>query len=124
MKNTKQQNPSLRKRKGFTLIELIVVIAILAILAALAIPAFYGTLNNARAKTSQANIKTIISAARLYEAEKAAAPADIAALKTGGYLDDNPDSPYDADETVGDYSMTVTGTGPYTYVVTDTKKPS
>ncbi|MDD2534437.1 MAG: prepilin-type N-terminal cleavage/methylation domain-containing protein, partial [Eubacteriales bacterium] len=34
----KLQNPSLRKRKGFTLIELIVVIAILAILAAIAIP--------------------------------------------------------------------------------------
>ena len=70
MKNTKLQNPSLRKRKGFTLIELIVVIAILAILAAIAIPAFIGTLNRAKVSTHNANVMSLRSAAQVAIAEK------------------------------------------------------
>lgn len=69
MKNTKLQNPSLKKRKGFTLIELIVVIAILAILAAIAIPAFIGQLNRARISSHNANIATLRSAAAVAIAE-------------------------------------------------------
>lgn len=128
----KLQNPSLRKRKGFTLIELIVVIAILAILAALAIPAFTGSLNRAKEQTSIANIKVIVSAARLYEAETGSAPTGITATGTETtvlvpkYLDENPDSPYDTDRTAGDYTLTVGGsaTTGFTYTVSDTKKPA
>ena len=38
----------LKKKDGFTLVELIVVIAILAILAAVAIPAYSGYINKAK----------------------------------------------------------------------------
>jgi len=69
MKNTKLQNPSLRKRKGFTLIELIVVIAILAILAAIAVPTFLNALKNAKEKADVSSARTIVSAAALYIAE-------------------------------------------------------
>lgn len=69
MKNTKLQNPSLRKRKGFTLIELIVVIAILAILAAIAIPTFLGQLNKARINTHNANVMSLRSSAAVAVAE-------------------------------------------------------
>jgi len=50
-----------KKRKGFTLIELIVVIAILAILAAIAIPRFGGIRESANQKAVIANLKTLNS---------------------------------------------------------------
>jgi type IV pilus assembly protein PilA len=48
-----------KKKKGFTLIELIIVVAIIAILAALAIPKLMGTQDNAKKKTDIANAKII-----------------------------------------------------------------
>lgn len=69
MKNTKLQNPSLRMRKGFTLIELIVVIAILAILAAIAIPSFVNVLNTSKVSAAMANHKTVVAAVAVSQAE-------------------------------------------------------
>lgn len=48
-----------RKKKGFTLIELIVVIAIIAIIALVAIPKVMGYQDSAKEKTDIANAKTI-----------------------------------------------------------------
>jgi type IV pilus assembly protein PilA len=76
MKNTKLQNPSLRKRKGFTLIELIVVIAILAILAAIAVPTFIGTLDKAKMSTHNANVMSLRSAAAVALADAGGAPTN------------------------------------------------
>lgn len=47
------------KKKGFTLIELIIVIAIIAILAAVALPKFGAVKKNANIKADIANAKTI-----------------------------------------------------------------
>lgn len=52
-----------KKKKGFTLIELIIVIAIIAILAALAIPKFGEVRKDAALKADVANAKTIANAA-------------------------------------------------------------
>jgi prepilin-type N-terminal cleavage/methylation domain len=54
-----------KKKKGFTLVELIIVIAIIAILAAIAIPKFGEIRNSANAKADIAtakNIATVVAA--------------------------------------------------------------
>ncbi|WP_245570816.1 prepilin-type N-terminal cleavage/methylation domain-containing protein [Anaerovorax odorimutans] len=56
----------MNKRKGFTLIELIVVIAILAILAIIAIPVVSGFVKKAEATTCQTNRNTIERSFELY----------------------------------------------------------
>lgn len=55
----KKQN---KKKKGFTLIELIIVIAIIAILAAIAIPNFLGIQRKSKIKADIASAKTIYDA--------------------------------------------------------------
>lgn len=58
IKNTNNK----KKKKGFTLIELIIVIAIIAILAAIALPKFGEVRENANIKADISNAKNIQSA--------------------------------------------------------------
>lgn len=69
----KKQN---KKKKGFTLIELIIVIAIIAILAAIAIPNFLSIQRKSRVKADVASSKSIYDATSALIAEGVINPED------------------------------------------------
>ncbi|WP_205694141.1 prepilin-type N-terminal cleavage/methylation domain-containing protein [Clostridium sp. JN-9] len=66
----KKQLLSKKKKKGFTLVELIAVIAILAILAAIIVPKVTGYTDKADRSKVQADAKTVLTAVQSYNADK------------------------------------------------------
>jgi prepilin-type N-terminal cleavage/methylation domain-containing protein len=117
MKQNKLQDSSLRRRHGFTLIELIVVIAILAILAAIAVPTFVGTMDKAKKNTHNANVMSLRSAAAIALAENGNPSENVTWKSTGStgdarfnvskYIDTWPTYPLGT----GDYTVTISTGG-------------
>lgn len=95
--------PSLHRRRGFTLIEIMVVITILGILAALVVPKIFGRADDARITAARTEISALMQALKVYRIDNGRFPTTEQGLlalinkptidpmpnnwKQGGYLE-------------------------------------
>ena len=69
----KKKRETIKKRKGFMLLELIIVVAIIGILAAVAIPNLVGMTDEAKVAKIQSDLSTIGTAMEVYHVKKGGA---------------------------------------------------
>ncbi len=83
------------KRKGVTLIELLIVILILAALAAIAIPRISQSASTAKANACWTNIDVINSSIEMYNADNGSYPANLTTITqdTSYFPDGEPTCP-------------------------------
>ena len=87
-----------KKRRGFTLVELLVVLLILGVLVGLAVPRYMESQKAARARTFAGNVRQIVSALEAYRMDHSVGsdakyPNSLAELKTQ-YFTQEPINPY------------------------------
>ncbi len=98
----------MRRKRGFTMVELLVVIIIIAVLVAIALPKYFAAIYMGRVRSCQANMKIINTAAQAYFAQNKEWPdevsdmlsADVPGCTTpaglkGGQLTEVPICPFD-----------------------------
>ena len=77
----------MKKRRGFTLIEVVIVLAILGIVIAISIPAYERFIEKSRVTETVVQIGTIASKIRDYQATNGTLPADLAQVGYGATMD-------------------------------------
>ncbi len=98
-----KEKRTIKKRKGFMLLELIIVVAIIGILAAVAIPNLVGMTDEAKVAKIQSDLSTIGTAMEVYHVKKGGTYPDNLSVLEGdnGYLKEVPKPPTGA----GDYKV-------------------
>jgi general secretion pathway protein G len=105
------QNVNIKKR-GFTLIEIMVVLLILGVMAALVVPRVMGRTEDARKVAAKSDIASLMNGLKLYNLDNMRYPTTAQGLdalvkkptispvptgyKDGGYLDKLPNDPWGA----------------------------
>ena len=90
-----KEKRTIKRRKGFMLLELIIVVAIIGILAAVAIPNLVGMTDEAKVAKIQSDLSTIGTAMEVYHVKKGGTyPTNLSVLeRDNGYLKKVPDPP-------------------------------
>jgi type IV pilus assembly protein PilA len=83
----------LKKKSGFTLIELMIVVAILGILAALAIPAFIGYVRRSKTSEATGNLNSLFKSAASYYSQERTGRSMTSATTTYCVVGDDTLSP-------------------------------
>ncbi|EES51367.1 prepilin-type N-terminal cleavage/methylation domain-containing protein [Clostridium botulinum] len=99
---------SKKKKKGFTLVELIIVIAIIAILAAIAIPKFGNISQDANKKADIATAKNMHSIAATLIADGTVTPPDKDTIDITQNVTPKIDGPTPAPKAIKDKTFSVT----------------
>ncbi len=99
-----KEKRTIKKRKGFMLLELIIVVAIIGILAAVAIPNLVGMTDEAKVSKIQSDLSTIGTAMEVYHVKKGGTYPDNLSVLEGdnSYLKKVPEPPTGASKyTIG-----------------------
>jgi prepilin-type N-terminal cleavage/methylation domain-containing protein len=75
---------TMKKDRGFTIVELLIVIVVIAILAAIVIVAYNGVQNRAKASAALSSAQAVISKSEAMNAETGAYPVHLADMTASG----------------------------------------
>lgn len=78
----------IKKKRGFTLLEILIVLAILGVMAAALIPSIKSAMNKSHDTQLVMNLTTLDSAAKVYEMEKGTASQSVDELVKGKFAPD------------------------------------
>jgi general secretion pathway protein G len=82
-----------RRRSGFTLVELLVVMAVIAVLLTLAVPRYFGSLDKSKEAVLKEDLFQLRDAIGKYYGDKGKYPESLDALATEKYLRSVPVDP-------------------------------
>jgi len=104
-KQTKSGAPSMRRDRGFSLIELLIVVAIILIIATIAIPSLLRSRQAAQESSAVAQVRTINTAEVTYLSSNQGSYGDVVSLVSQGLLDNR------FTGSVSGYAYTVSASG-------------
>ena len=88
------ETPRCRKKRGFTIIELMIVISIIVILMGIAVPLYQQSLIRARESVLREDLYTLRNAIDQYTLDKQRAPQTLDDVAQAGYIKSIPKDPF------------------------------